>query len=321
VSSKGFPTDEDGISEAARALDFVAQDLTEAILISAYDIHYRRLLDVDRLQGPEHLETLYGWPKLLIIDSGGYELSPQYESGFPRRDTWTPEPFSQENFAGVIERLPPGRETLLVNFDQEEESRGTFAEQRVRAQEFFAARPHFLSDFLIKPEPGTQFIDVRNLTPEAPNLNAFKVIGVTEKELGATVLERLAALGRLRKLLDESAVPAPIHVFGALDPLFTPLYYMMGGEIFDGLSWIRYAYQQGLALHPESFGILMRIVDDGQQRRDFKRYMSNVGELKEMKHRLTRWCDDETRFDHLGEQAETLREIYETALTQVAGKD
>ena len=36
-------------------------------------------------------------------------------------------------------------------------------------------------------------------------------------------------VAKLRELLDRADVDVPIHVFGALDPLYTPLYYAAGG--------------------------------------------------------------------------------------------
>src|SRR4051812_8873991 len=60
------------VSGVAEALAFSAQFLTETMLLSAYDLHYSLLGDV---------KPLLDIPGVLFVDSGGYETSPQYESG------------------------------------------------------------------------------------------------------------------------------------------------------------------------------------------------------------------------------------------------
>ena len=68
VSSKGFPIVE-GLSEAGRILQLASPDITEALLVSAYDLHHGLLLDHERLLGPEHAQTLYGTPSLLVASA------------------------------------------------------------------------------------------------------------------------------------------------------------------------------------------------------------------------------------------------------------
>ena len=74
-------------------------------------------------------------------------------------------------------------------------------------------------------------------------LRTFDIVGVTEREIGESIHDRLVNIARLRKSLNAAEVTIPIHVFGGLDPLLTPLYFAAGAEIFDGLGWLRYAYQ------------------------------------------------------------------------------
>ena len=99
VSSKGLPV-VDGVSEAGRVLLFTSADITEALLVSAYDLHHGLLPDYERLFGPDHSQTVYGTPAFLVVDSGGYELSDDFESGqYPR---------------GHQERRPFGRADLIL---------------------------------------------------------------------------------------------------------------------------------------------------------------------------------------------------------------
>jgi hypothetical protein len=56
--------------------------------------------------------------------------------------------------------------------------------------------------------------------------------------------------------MDRQKVHLPIHIWGGLDPVLTPLYFFAGGEIFDGVSWLRYAFHEGTAVYRDCFGIL-----------------------------------------------------------------
>jgi len=102
--------------------------------------------------------------------------------------------------------------------------------------------------------------------------------------------------------------------------MLTPLYFMVGAEIFDGLSWLRYAYLDGLLIHPDQLGALRLNLDDRQERRDLYRYMSNMAQIKQLKHSLERWANEPDRYEHLGPQHDRLRDIYETVCAQLAQK-
>ena len=79
------------------------------------------------------------------------------------------------------------------------------------------------------------------------------MIGVTEDEIGESMAERLTFLTELRNALEQAGLATPIHVFGGLDPLMTPLYFWAGADVFDGLSWLRYAYGDGQSLYAKGF--------------------------------------------------------------------
>jgi hypothetical protein len=57
---------------------------------------------------------------------------------------------------------------------------------------------------------------------------------------------------RLRLALDDAKLPLPIHIFGSLDPMSVCLYFLAGAEIFDGLTWLRYGYSDGVALYRQN---------------------------------------------------------------------
>lgn len=95
---------------------------------------------------------------------------------------------------------------------------------------------------------------------------------------------------------------------------------MAGAEIFDGLSWLRYAYVDGLSIHPDQLTVIRSRLGDRQKRRDFFRHMSNIAEIKSLKHSLGRWAHEPDRYEHLGPRYEMLREVYETMLAELAQK-
>jgi hypothetical protein len=64
---------------------------------------------------------------------------------------------------------------------------------------------------------------------------------------------RVAFVAALRDGLDNAGVDVPIHVFGGLDPQMTPLYCAAGADIFDGLSWLRYAFEGTAGVYDKSF--------------------------------------------------------------------
>lgn len=229
--------------------------IRDAVLISAYDIHHGFVSSASAFH-KGFAESIYASPRVLVIDSGWYE-----KGVGPSGGQWYHKvgeeslPFEQSDHTALIDSLDPKLEAVLVNWD----SRGSYIDQIKAAQDFFGARPRFTSDILLKPEGKKRHHDFKELSGAvAGRLRAFKIVGVTEKELGDTILSRLTSLAHLRECLAQANVDAPIHVFGGLDPLMTPLYFAAGGEIFDGLSWLRYAFRDGLSVARDNAPLLDR---------------------------------------------------------------
>ena len=64
----------------------------------------------------------------------------------------------------------------------------------------------------------------------------------------------MTTIAHIRIAMKDSGANAPIHIFGSLDPVTTPLYFIAGADIFDGLSWLRYTFSNGDAYYMESYG-------------------------------------------------------------------
>ena len=188
VSSKGFPL-AGGLSEAGTVLPIVIGDLGGSLLISAYDVHHGLLPDHELLTGDERAEMMYDAPALLVLDSGGYELSDAFESGERNRESHVVRSFGRPEFDLVVRRLSRDRSMLVVTFDEPDARRPSYRRQREDAQEFADQYPHLKIDFLLKPPAGDAYIVSAKLASEAEALARFDVVGVTEKELESVRLE------------------------------------------------------------------------------------------------------------------------------------
>ena len=261
--------------------------IDESLLLSAYDIDHGLLVDPETLRSG-FAQSRYSQPRVLMVDSGWYEKDGSPPGGPFAQELEAPRSWEQDDYERTIDSLDSEMNAVVVSWDHA----GPYSEQIQRAQEFFGARARFASTLLLKPPGDSRFHHFERLSGEdLANLVAFDIVGVTENELGNSTLDRLETIARLRRHLDEAHVTSPIHVFGGLDPLYTPLYFAAGAEIFDGLGWLRYAYREGLAVHREAAVLLDRQISKrGQQ----ALHMVSLQNLDEM-GRLT---DDLRRFAH-----------------------
>jgi hypothetical protein len=273
--------DVDGVpcSLASAVLELVGGQLEEAMLVSAYDLSRGRMVDAERLLTGD-TTTVYANADLLMLDSGLYETRERvgYDDGAAASsDDW-----SEEKYSSLIAGLPPAP-IAIVNFD---DASLPYSEQIDRARALFAAHPTRLSVMLLKPERTDGFIDDARLAPATGDLRGFDIVAVTEKELGNTLLQRLRMVKLLRELLDRGQVTAPLHIFGGLDPLLTPLYIACGAEIVDGVGWLRYAYMEDGAQHLETRAVLDLDLDSRVPTRIFTTVSRNLLFLRDLKHRL-----------------------------------
>ena len=218
--------------------------IEESLLLSAYDIRHQLLADSAAFRSGFN-QSRYAQPRVLIIDSGWYEKNGGPPAGQFAGDLEEPLPWEESDYQQTIDSFDEGLRPIVVSWDYA----GPYEKQIGLAQDFFATRTSLAATLLLKPPSGSRFHHFERLSDEeVGNLRAFDIIGVTERELGDSILDRLLALSRLRRQLDEVQVMSPIHVFGGLDPLHTPLYFAAGAELFDGLGWLRYAYREGVSM-------------------------------------------------------------------------
>src|SRR5262249_35869569 len=124
-----------------------------------------------------------------------------------------------------------------------------------------------------------------------------------------------------RLALDENKMAVPIHVWGGLDPILTPLYFFAGAEIFDGVSWLRYAFVDGVAINRECAPVL----DSGigiESRRSFAYPMTSMHNRSFLEHLgacLQQWVDfDGKEFSMFPKWTrDQLARAYGTMLTKI----
>lgn len=245
-SSRGFGFDR-GKSKVGEALEYSEAWLSDLGLISAYDIAYGHLPKTSGL-GRFPARLPYSAPKAWIIDSGTYEARAELDPTQGRliianRKPWNLQLLQRCLDDKVDARLP----IVIVNFDRP----GAIHDQIVSATRLFSRYPSFLRDFLIKPGRREPYVLADEVVAVGAELAQFNVIGMTEKELGGSLIERMETIARIRSGLDALGVSAPIHIFGSLDPLLSTLYFISGAEIFDGLTWLYLAGQQDLWIYAD----------------------------------------------------------------------
>jgi hypothetical protein len=329
-SSKGFGFGSTGRGRAKRDFSEIAYELADfgsrpssSVMISAYDLHFKHF-EAPKLQSraPEfHLRN----SRLILVDSGGYELVPDFDTSEPKSFKYTPKKgFGQGEYEYVLRRLDALSKPLpliIANFDLG--TRGQPLSVQIRsARALFNRFRRFMNNFIIKPwTRDSEFIDPSKMTDaDFANLRGFDIVGVTEKELGKDIFDRLKRIAKLRRRFDDARVTAPIHIWGGLDPVMTPLYFFAGAEIFDGVSWLRYAYKDGIAINRECYSVVSSIgITASRQLNHAYASLDNLTVLNNLTIALQQWVDFEgKRFDMFHIQIrDYLKKAYDVMTSRV----
>lgn len=293
-SSRGFRFRQDGLSEVATYIEAMSASMPDALLVSAYDLAHGHLPAADQLLGGSPWSSPYANPKLLVIDSGGFELG-SVEDGQGSRAVDHPKSFSEHDFEVLVDRLPTDMDQMVVSYDHVETGtkRPDYADQAAAAADLYQRRPDVMSDLLLRPPESASYVDANAVVDAAADLGAFDVLGFTDRELGSSMLARLVAVAQIRHGLDEAGCEAPIHVFGVLDPVVVTLYFIAGAEVFDGLTWIRYGYHNGIGAYRDSASILNGHLDVPAEEVGAISQLEYLSALRTLKRELTDWCHGE----------------------------
>lgn len=278
-SSKGFGKSKKGKSEVREILETARQYLTSSMLISAYDLYY------GYLPLPTNAVT-----EILVLDSGGYEVSNQQDLSGTFFQPGAAQAWTEGMLRSVLTTWPPGVPAIFVSYDHPDQPQ-TLSKQVKRARALVRDFPDQLHCFLAKPEKGQTYVPVDRLAEHASELNPFAVLGLTEKELGGSFGHRLENLAKLRLALDEAGLQGmPIHIFGSLDPISVCLYFVAGAEIFDGLTWLRYGYYNGLAVYKHNVAALLDLITRRDSFIAVAMLQANLSELEKLVLRMRKFA-------------------------------
>lgn len=303
-SSKGFGFNTEKESEIKGIFTVASEYLADTMLISAYDLYYG------------HLETLESAiTEIVIVDSGGYEISDVQGLSAIYRQPVQPQDWTEDKLREVLDAWPEHVPAIFVNFDKPDQRR-SLGEQLESARRFFADYRCQLHTLLIKPETKKQqYVQVKNIVANADELRDFSIVGFTEKELGNSILDRMKNISEIRLAMDDAEVNVPIHIYGSLDPLTSALYFLSGAELFDGLTWLRYGYADGFACYQHNYGARKIGI---HRRDDFvkaKTIQDNLSYLVELSHQMRKYLldGDFSMFEH---DATILRESFDLLRTK-----
>jgi hypothetical protein len=268
-SSRGYP-------EVGALFSALQDSLRGVTLVSAYDLHFGALPSASTLA-----------TEVVVVDSGGYEARPVGDLSEPYLDDRRGRPWQRSAHQRVLDELPASGRFVAVSFD----TPGPLDVQIASARRDLAGRDH-ASDFLCKPlDPEARWLDVDTIVAAAPALAPFSILGVTEKELGASFLERCRALVRLRAGLAEAGLDLPIHVFGCGTPLSTAAYCLCGADDFDGLAWLRYAFAE-VPCYGAELAITTGDSATPEDERQARQCVANLTAMERLQRGLRRYAED-----------------------------
>jgi hypothetical protein len=272
-SSKGFP-------DVEKIIEYSSEIIDGPALISAYDLHY------------EKISPPFNFPSLLFLDSGGYEASKDTELADLGERDHKPAHWDIKLHEAQLASWNSTVPSVLISYDHPRE-RLTIREQIKRAQDMAPGKKGCLREILIKPETeGQTLLQMPSVLANVRRLEEFDVIGVTEKEIGNSIVSRMTNIAKLRRALTDAGLDTPIHVFGSLDTVTTPMYFLAGADIFDGLSWLRFAYYEGHTVYKHNFGALKLGVSTKAHLVDGHCWNSNYYYLQEMQLEMRRFLTE-----------------------------
>lgn len=283
-SSKAFGFGRNGEPEVLRVLQAAQEFITRTCLISAYDLHYKYI--------PEAQDLAVN-VDLMFLDSGGYEVSDDRDLSAVEKPVHRPEEWDAAKLQAIVDRWPASLPAVFVSYDHPKHRRPV-TDQLRDAKQAMLAQPAHLHSFLLKPQTKDEYTlesALQALGGQIRELAGFQLLGVTEKELGNSALERMVRIASLRRALDDASLHIPIHVFGALDPLSVCLYFVAGAEVFDGLTWSRYAYSSGRCIYVHNNATVtygLEVNDDEARVRTIK---DNLRYLDQLERSLRRFAE------------------------------
>lgn len=217
------------------------------VLLSAYDIVHTYEENLIR----KFVESISGE---IFIDSGKFESEKVFDLNELHFYDYKPEPWNLNLYIECITSLVGNKKNFyIVNYDGRSKIRNQIQKSINTFEEYNFPGKNVL---LIHPEDDYWNISninilIENLTEKIDRIN---VLGVTEKELGSNLGDRIKNLVYLRDKLNSIAQKyLPIHIFGCGDPKNIIFLFFAGGDIFDGLSWLRFYFKENSSIYTNEF--------------------------------------------------------------------
>jgi hypothetical protein len=296
-SSKGFP-------DVLKIMKTTEEVMEGSMLVSAYDLHYKEI------------SMPFDYASLLFLDSGGYEASKDTDLSEIQGYEHICRPWTKAMHDDVLAGWKPNVPSVVVNYDHPKD-RVNFAEQVRRAKELAPGRSDFLREVLLKPETeASNLLKIETIISQIHLLKNFDVVGVTEKEIGTSIFQRMENIARLRISLDSVAPNIPIHVFGSLDTITTPLYFLAGADIFDGLTWLRFAFHDGYTMYKHNYGAVSLGLKIKAHVIDGKCWVDNYRYLVDLELEMRRFLN-ENNFDSFRFHSELFKRAQQSTLEAV----
>ncbi len=188
-----------------------------AFLVSAYDLYNRKDFIAD-------INSAYKGGFLVLMDSGHYEA-------FWRKDKkWTFKKLKK-----ILNNLDVD---LCFSYDvyYEEKNKAEHIKETIKyAAMTGGAQKSGITIPIIHGTP-ENFPDVVKKVVQGINP---EMIGITERELGSSLLERAKNLRSIRLELDKTRENIPIHLLGTGNPTSILVYFLCGADFFDALEWCK----------------------------------------------------------------------------------
>lgn len=293
-SSKGFP-------DVAKIVEYCSELIEGVTLFSAYDLYYKKI------------EPPFDFPSLIFLDSGGYEAAKDAELSDLGDKNHHPALWTPDMHEEVISTWQPSVPSVLISYDHPT-ARVSFAEQVVRAKGMAPGKSGFVRELLLKPETvGQRYLHIAEATKHVHSFADFDIIGVTEKEIGGSLVDRMKNIAQLRRALTSVGLETPIHVFGSLDTISTPLYFLAGADIFDGLTWLRFAFHEGMTIYKHNFAALKLGIPTKTPVINARCWHQNYYYLSDMELEMRRFLA-ENKFDSFKHHGEFFRAALQTAM-------
>ena len=299
-----------GFSSVRKIIQTMSEFIADPVLISAYDLHISR---------GKVKQASVAFAPLVFLDSGGYEASTKTDLSDTLKTKHDPLRWTVTMHSEVLKMWNFSTPTVLISYDHPGR-RETLEMQLAGAMRLFARYPAAVArEILLKPEPGKRGkLDIEAIVGAVERLGDVEIVGLTEKELGRSTFERMVNIARLRIALRESGKDKPIHVFGSLDPISTPLYFLSGADIFDGLTWLRFAFRDRFALYKHNYGAVELDISTPDDLVNGHIWSRNYHYMADMQGRLRQYLLNGD-FEVFGPNGPLLRSCSERVLESVGG--